>query len=344
MNKEINETTVLVTGASGYIATHCILQLLQEGYSVRGTLRTPRREQNLRKAFARHVDAENRLSFVTADLTSDSGWREAVRDCRYVLHIASPNLAVEPKDENAWIAPARDGTLRVLRAAAAAGVERVVLTSSVAAVCRGRETEGKVFTEADWSNLDTELGAYARSKTVAELAAWEFVDTLPADNKLELAAINPSYVIGPLLDEDKPTSVEIVGKLLRREVPGCVRLGFQLVDVRDVASAHLAAMTEPQAAGKRFICNTEFYWSQEIAYILEEQFGDRGYRIPTRMLPNIVMYLVAIFDESIRRLLPDLGLKVELSNDLMRNTLNWQPRPVEESIVDTAESLIEFDV
>ena len=299
MNGDVRDTRVLVTGASGYIAMHCILQLLREGYHVRGTLRTPSREPELRQAFARYVDADDRLSFAAADLTSDDGWAEAVRNCRYVLHIASPNSPIEPQDEYAWIAPARDGTLRVLRAAADAGVQRVVMTSSLAAICRGNEAETKVFTEADWSNLDVKIGAYARSKTVAELSAWEFVNELPAGKMLELATINPSYVIGPLLDEVKPASVEIVGKLLRREVPGCVHLGFSLVDVRDVASAHLSAMTEPQAAGKRFICDAEFYWSQEIAHVLEEHFGQRGYRTPTRMLPNFAMYFVAIFDKKV---------------------------------------------
>lgn len=344
MNGDVENNTVLVTGASGYIAMHCILRLLQQGYMVRGTLRSPSREQSLRRAFARQVDAEDRLSFVAADLMSDDGWADAVRDCRYVLHIASPNSPNEPKREEAWIAPARDGTLRVLRAAADAGIQRVVMTSSDAAIWRGHDTENRVFTEADWSNTDAQLGAYARSKTLAERAAWEFVHALPTDKMLELAVINPTYVIGPLLDKDRPASVAIVGKLIDREVPGCFRLGFNLVDVRDVASAHLLAMTKPRAAGQRYICTAEFFWMQEISQVLEGHFGDRGYRIPTRMLPDFVLHLAAMFDSSIRRAVPELGLRAEVSSELLRKTLDWRPRPIEEAIVDTAESLIEFGI
>ncbi len=342
MNDDNQATTVLVTGASGYIAMHCILQLLQQGYRVRGTLRTPSREKKLRDAFARHVDADERLAFVTADLMSDQGWADALTGCRFVLHVASPNPPTEPKDEDALIEPARDGTLRVLRTAANAGVQRVVLTSSIAAIVSGHDPDGRIFTEDDWANIDAGIGAYAKSKTVAEHAAWDFVDNLSAGETLELASINPGYVIGPLLDDDSPVSVEIVGKLLRRDVPFCVRLGFTLVDVRDVAAAHLLAMTAPQAAGKRFICDAEFYWMQEIAFVLEDQFADRGYRIPTRLVPNFVAHLIGLFDGTVRRVLPTLGQRVEVSSERLRSTLDWQPRPVQEAIVDTAESLIEY--
>lgn len=342
MNEDIPSTTVLVTGASGYIAMHCILQLLQEGYHVRGTLRSPSREKSLRQTFAQHIDADERLEFVTADLMSDEGWQDAVTGCHYVLHVASPNLPAEPKDKDAWIAPARDGTLRVLKAAANAGVQRVVLTSSIAAIVRGHDSEGRIFTEDDWANTDANIGTYARSKTVAERAAWEFVNDLPHGKTLELAVINPSYVMGPILDEDIPTSVLIVSKLLNREVPGCVRFGFPLVDVRDTAAAHLLAMTAPQAAGKRFICSAEFYWMQEIAQILENHYADRGYRIPTRLLPDFAARLFALFDGSVRRALPTLGRRTEVSSARLRSTLDWQPRPVDKSILDTAESLIQF--
>lgn len=344
MNEDIQSTTVLVTGASGYIAMHCILQLLQEGYRVRGTLRSPAREKSLRQTFAQHIDADERLEFVTADLLSDEGWQDAVTGCRFVLHIASPNLLIEPQDEDAWIAPARDGTLRVLQASSAAGVQRVVLTSSIAAVYPGHNPEGRIFTEDDWARADAGIGAYPRSKTLAERAAWDFVNNLPAGQKLELAAINPSYVIGPLLDEHRPISVEIVSRLMNREVPGCVRLGFSLVDVRDTAAAHLLAMTAPQAAGKRFICSTEFYWMQEIALLLESQYADRGYHIPTRVFPDFVARLMALFDEGVKRVVPTLGQRIDVSSARLRSTLDWQPRPVDKSILDTAESLIEFDL
>ena len=342
MNEDNQPMTVLVTGASGYIAMHCILQLLQQGYKVRGTLRSPAREENLRATFAGHVDVGDRLEFVTADLLSDDMWPEAVAGCHFVLHVASPTS--EPKDEDEAIIPARDGTLRVLRAAAGAGLPRVVMTSSVAAVYRGLEPQQKVFTEDDWSNADLPIGAYSKSKTLAERAAWDFVENLPAGNGLELVAINPSYVIGPLLDEHQPDSVQIVAKLMRRDVPGCPKLGFNLVDVRDVATAHLLAMRAPQAAGKRFICAAEHYWYREIALVLDKHFAARGYRIPTRSLPTFLTRLIALFDTDVKRVAPALGQRTRMSSQRLRSTLNWTPRPVEEAIVDTAESLIEFDL
>jgi dihydroflavonol-4-reductase len=340
MNEDTQSTTVLVTGASGYIAQHCILQLLQQGYRVRGTLRSPEREENLRATLARHVDAGDRLEFVTANLLSDEGWTQAVAGCRFVLHVASPTT--DPKDEDEAIIPARDGTLRVLQAAADAGVRRVVLTSSVAAISGGHKPDDRIFTEDDWTNTNAKIGAYLKSKTVAERAAWDFVEGLPAGTNLELVAINPSYVLGPQLDEHSPPPVRIVTRLMRGDVPGCARIGFNLVDVRDVVDAHLLAMTSPQAAGKRFLCYAEHYWFQEIALVLKEHFADRGYRIPTRSIPDFVVRVYALFDDDARFIAPALGHRRRLSNERLKTTLNWQPRPVEQAIVDTAESLIEF--
>ena len=342
MNEDNQSTSVLVTGASGYIAMHCVLQLLQEGYRVRGTLRTPSREKNLRQAFARHIDADGRLEFVTADLMSDEGWADAAANCRYILHVASPNPPYLPKDEDELIIPARDGTLRVLRAAANAGVQRVVLTSSIAAIIGGHDADERVFSEEAWANTDGEITAYSKSKTFAERAAWDFVKNSPDGQKLELVVINPSYVLGPFLDEDIPLSVEIVGKLMRRDAPGSARIHLPMVDVRDVATAHLLAMTSRQAVGMRFICSVESYWMQEVAIILDKHFAGRGYRIPTRQLPDFFVRLFALYDGSVKRILPSLGKKTEVSSDRLRNTLDWQPRPVEEAIVETAESLIDF--
>jgi nucleoside-diphosphate-sugar epimerase len=340
MNEDNHTTTVLVTGASGFIAMHCVLQLLQAGYRVRGTLRSPAREEKLRATFAQHTTAGDRLEFVTADLLSDDGWAAAVAGCRYVLHVASPTA--NPKDENEAIIPARDGTLRVLQAAANAGVRRVVLTSSIAAIVQGHDSLDRTFTEDDWSNADAPIGAYGKSKTLAERAAWDFVEKLPPEQGMELTSINPSYVLGPLLDDDEPDSAAIVGKLIRREVPGCPRFGFTLVDVRDVASAHLLAMTSPQAAGKRFICYAEFFWMRDIALVLEKHLAPRGYRIPTRPLPNIIVRLFAPFDAEVRRLLPNIGQRVKVSSERLQTTLDWRPRPVEQAITDTADTIIAY--
>lgn len=342
MNQEFQSTTVLVTGATGYIAKHCMLQLLQQGYRVRGTLRSPSSEKKLRDTFTQHIDADDRLEFITVDLMSDDGWGDAVRGCHFVLHIASPVPLLEPKDENDVIIPARDGTLRVLQAAANASVQRVVMTSSIDAICQGHDPAGRIFTEEDWANIDATIGAYFKSKILAERAAWDFVNNLPDGKTLELAVINPSFVLGPILDNHIPPSVEIVSRFMLRQVPGCPRSGFNLVDVRDTAAAHLAAMTAPQAAGKRFICSTEFYWTQEIAFVLEDKFANRGYRIPTRLLPDFLVRLFALFDASVKEVADTLGQQLEISSELLRSTLGWRPRPVKDAIIDTAESLIEY--
>ncbi|MCP5054134.1 MAG: NAD-dependent epimerase/dehydratase family protein, partial [bacterium] len=207
MVEKSKDTTVLVTGASGFIAMHCVLQLLEQGYRVRGTLRTPSRETSLRQTFQKHVEAGHRLEFMTADLTQDEGWDEAARGCRYVMHVASPVPLKKPKHEDELIIPAREGTLRVLKASAVAGVKRVVLTSSVAAILYGHPRDGsKIFNENDWSKIDEKIGAYPKSKTMAERAAWDFVNNQQGEEKMELAAINPGVVLGPVLDEDYGTS------------------------------------------------------------------------------------------------------------------------------------------
>jgi len=240
---ENSETTVLVTGATGFIAKHCILKLLEQNYKVRGTIRSMESEAGLRATFAKHISADDRLEFVPADLTSDVGWNEAVIGCQYVIHMASPVPSKPPKDENEVIVPARDGTLRVLKAAASAKVKRVVVTSSIAAISNGHDDYStKVFNEDDWSNTDRPIAAYAKSKTLAERASWDFVNNLD-DNPIELSTINPGYVLGPILDKDFSPSGEIIRKLMRRDLPGCPDLDFPVVDVRDVADAHIAAMT-----------------------------------------------------------------------------------------------------
>ena len=276
------QETVLVTGASGFIALHCVVQLLQAGYQVRGTLRSASREAEVRETVARQVDAGERLSFTTADLTDDAGWADAVANCTYVLHVASPFPAAPPKDENELIVPAREGALRVLRAAANAGVKRVVLTSSIAAVAHGNDGLGNhTFDEDDWSNVDGTLGAYEKSKTLAERAAWDFIASDDAKG-MELAVINPGAVLGPVLNENLGTSAELVRRLLLRQLPACPRIGFSMVDVRDVASAHIAAMSVPEAAGKRFCCTESHAWIRDIALILDKHFADRGYNTKHR--------------------------------------------------------------
>jgi len=335
--------TVLVTGASGFIALHCILQLLEQGWRVRGTLRTPSREAHLREVVARHVDAGDRLAFAKADLSSDEGWDEAVRGCRFVLHVASPFPRGVPQHEDELIVPAREGALRVLRAAARAGVERVVLTSSLAAVLYGHVRDGsRTFDETDWSRTEG-IGAYEKSKTLAEQAAWEFARS-PEAGGLELAVVNPGIVLGPVLEEDYGTSGEVVKKLMAREFPGVPNLGWAPVDVRDVASAHLAAMTTPAAAGERFCCAIEHASMADIARILDQRFGPRGFRIPQRRLPDWLLRAVALFDKTTRMAVGDLGKRQDVSSRKLRDVLGWKPRGLEEMVVAMGESLIAHGV
>lgn len=337
-----SETTVLVTGASGFIGLHGVRELLQAGYRVRGTVRSLSREPTLREALAKHTETDN-FELVTADLMSDEGWAEAVLGCRYVWHVASPVPNPPPKHEDDFIIPAREGTLRVLRAALEAGVERVVLTSSLAAVCLGHPSKpSRVFDEHDWSRLDADLPAYDKSKTLAERAAWDFVEGLNGDRRLELVAINPGLVLGPVLEQDCGLSAQAILKLMRRDFPACPRLGWSCVDVRDVVTAHLAAMTTPAAAGHRFCCCVDFVWLTEMAAILNQHFGDRGYKAPTRTLPDLAVRFAGLFDKAIGAAVPRLGHQEKVSTARIEEVLGWQPRSIEEMIIATGESLIEL--
>jgi nucleoside-diphosphate-sugar epimerase len=324
---------------------HCILQLLEHGYRVRGTLRTLSREPRLRITLAEHVNAAgDRLEFVQADLLQDSGWPEAVQGCDFVLHVASPFPLKPPQHEDDLVLPARDGTLRVLRAAARGGVKRVVLTSSTAAIIEGHGHVDKTFNEDDWSNLNGKISAYAKSKTLAERAAWDFVTQTGKDPRLELAVINPPSVYGPLLDGEFRTSVELIRKLIRREVPGVARVMIPFVDVRDVAAAHLAVMITPAAAGKRFCCVGSICSIREIALILDGHFASRGYRIPTRELPDFLVRFIAMFDGSVRLILDYLNKPLAISNERIKSVLGWQPRSSEEAVISMAESMIKYKI
>ncbi len=337
--------TVLVTGASGFVAQHCIVQLLQGGYRVRGTLRSAKREDEVRAAIRNGGAEDGGLSLVEADLTKDEGWDEAVAGCAFVLHVASPFPAVQPEDEDELIRPARDGALRVLAAAAKAGVKRTVMTSSIAAVSAGLDKSGgRVFDESDWSDLDGEnVSAYEKSKTIAERAAWEFMDTEAAGD-MQLTVINPGAILGPILTRDTSTSVEIVRQLMIRAMPACPRIGFPVVDVRDVASAHIAAMTAPQAAGRRYICTLPQVWFTEVGKILDARFGPEGWNIPTGQLPDWVLRVMSIFNPMLRTVTPALGVERRYDNSRIRAELNWTAHKVPEMVIASAESLIEHGV
>jgi dihydroflavonol-4-reductase len=333
---------VLVTGASGYVAGHCILRLLNDGYTVRGTLRSLRRAGEVRQWLTKArggIDSGDTLSFVEAELTDPKSWDGAMEGVRYVLHVASPIPSSIPKDPDSLIAPAREGTLNVMRAASRASVERVVQTSSLSAIFHGRDDPNShLFTEADWTDPDHKDNVpYTRSKTIAERAAWAELAKLP--RPLEWVAINPGLVLGPVLDKDSSASVQIVAKLLKGELPGLPRLGWAVVDVRDLADLEVRAMVAPQAAGQRYIGSGPFISMSQIANVLKERLGVKAKKVPTRKLPDWVVRFVGLFDSEVRGQLFELGKVRRPSSAKAEKDLGWSSRPLEDTIVDTATSL-----
>jgi len=333
---------VLVTGGSGFIGSHALLQLLAGGYEARTTVRSLSREGEVRSLLRTGgIEPDDHpLYFVAADLGEDAGWKEAVEGCEYVLHVASPFPASLPRHEDELIVPARGGALRVLRAARDAGVRRVVMTSSFAAVGYGHAPRDRPFDESSWTNQEGRaVTPYVKSKTMAERAAWDFIDAEGGD--LELSVVNPVAVFGPVLGPDYSTSILLIQRLLDGAMPGCPRLSFGVVDVRDVVDLHLRAMTHPAARGERFLAVSGASMSiLEMAETLREQLGEAASRAPTRELPNWLVRLVAIFDREIRSITPELGQHKEATNEKARDLLGWVPRPPEDAIVATAESLI----
>jgi nucleoside-diphosphate-sugar epimerase len=332
---------VLVTGGSGFVGAHCILQLLGAGHRVRTTVRSLKRETEVR-AMLKTGGAEpgDKLSFSAADLMSDAGWPEAVAGCDFVLHVASPFPLGAPKHEDELIVPAREGALRVLRAAGDAGVRRVVLTSSFAAIGYGHGPTDKPFTEEDWTDPSgSGVTAYVKSKTLAERAAWDFIAR--EGGALELSVVNPVGVFGPVLGPDYSTSIEIVRRLMDGAVPGCPRLSFGAIDVRDVADLHLRAMTDPAAKGERFLAVAgDFMTMQEIALVLKARMGATARRVPTRVLPDWLLRVASLFDSSLGQIVPELGKFKNATSEKARRVLGWAPRSKEDSIVATGESLV----
>jgi len=331
------EKTVLVTGGSGFLGGWCVVELLKRGYRVRTTVRDLAREAEVRAAVGTQVTAEGRLTALAANLLEDAGWEQAVAGCDYVLHVASPFPPVQPKDPDELIVPAREGTLRVLRAALAAGAERIVLTSSVAAVAGVDNAYGRTLTEEDWTD-PTRPGTspYVQSKTIAERAAWDLIAEAGATERL--AVVNPGAILGPALGEDHSFSLQAVERLLKG-MPGIPRIGFSFVDVRDVADLHLRAMTDPAAGGERFIAAGPFLWMLEVAEVLRDELGDLAAKVPKRQLPDLLVRAAGIFDPGIRSITGQLGKQLRYSNEKSESRLGWTPRPPEQMIVDCGRSL-----
>jgi len=340
MTTLLSSTKVLVTGANGFIGLHTTLRLLQLGYSVRGTVRTEVHEKNVRETLSKHIDT-SQLEFSLADLLKDDGWQEAVHGCDFVIHIASPYTVQNPKDENELIAPAREGTLRVLRAAEAEGIQRVVMLSTIGAIVDGHQGENRTFDETDWSDLEKTWLIYHKSKTLAERAAWDFIHGVENKSKMEMVAVNPPNVFGPVLDGHYHTATEWFRTIMRAEVPGVPRTRIDLVDVRELVDILVKAMTVPEAADKRFICNAVSIPLLEFADILHQNFSNRGYRIPNRILPDLMIRVIALFIPKLRYVAGQLHWTYALSTEQAQLVFGWQPRPYKQTIIDMAESLIE---
>ena len=331
--------TVSVTGGSGFIAGWCVVQLLERGYDVRTTVRDAAKEQRVRDGIAGAQPAADRLSFAVADLNRDEGWDAAVAGCEYVLHVASPLGGGIPGDRNSLIAPARDGTLRVLRAAAKAGIKRVVMTSAAAAA-RPPLTTDRMSDESIWSDPeDPQFDAYRVSKILAERAAWDFMER--EGGTTQLTTILPGAVFGPILTAENLGSVQIIQGMLNGKPPALPRLGFWIVDVRDLADLHIRAMTASSAAGQRFIAAGDYMWMEDIARTLRTELGEAGSKTPTRRLPDFVVRLLLPFAANLRSLAPLLGRRFPLTSDKARQTLGFRPRPPAAiTVVDCARSLL----
>jgi len=337
-------STVLVTGGSGFIGSHSILQLLATGHRVRTTVRRLQREGEVR-AMLKEGGAEpgDRVFFAAADLENDAGWAEAAAGCDYVLHVASPFPPSVPRHEDELIVPAREGALRVLRASRDAGVKRVVLTSSFAAIGYGHEPQTTPFNETNWTNIQADTAAYVKSKALAERAAWDFIAN--EGGGLELSVVNPVAVFGPVLGPDFSPSVLLLRRLMDGSVPACPRLYFGVVDVRDVADLHIRAMTHPAAKGERFLAVAGDCMSiLDIAKVLRQRMGASAGKVPRFQLPDWLVRIAAIRNSAVKQILPELGKIKNSTNEKARRVLGWTPRSNEACIVACAESLVRLGI
>ena len=328
--------TVLVTGGTGFIGLHCLQQLLDKGYKVRTTIRSESRKQEVLEAMKKHSSNCENLEFYIADLLKDDGWKEAVEGSKYVLHVASPFFLGEPENEDVFIKPAVEGTLRVLKACADADVQKVVLTSSFAAVGYGHPREKQVYTEEDWSSVEGEISAYAKSKTLAEKAAWEFVENLEESKKFDLTVINPVAVTGPMLTSDIGSSNDFLLKLISGSMPACPKIHMGYIDVRDVAKAHIFSMTEEKTNGERIIVSENEMFFAEVGKTLNEAGFKKS---PTKELPNFLVKIMSFFVGELKTLLSALDRKGDIDKTKAERFFNWEYISTEQSVTETAQQL-----
>lgn len=338
----MSQQRVLVTGGSGLIGGHIILELLAQGHLVRATVRSLDREQSVRASLAEAgMTAGGDLEFVAADLTGDQGWPEAMEGVDYVIHVASPVMPGHVEDEQSVIAPAREGALRVLRAAREAGVKRVVLTSAFHAVAWGHPHNDHVFNEKDWTVLDGPgTDAYGRSKTLAEQAAWDFIAA--EGGGLELTTLLPVAVMGPVLSANVTGANQLLQRLLKGQVPGLLNIYYPIVDVRNIAAAHVTAMRAPGAAGERFLLAGDPALSMgEIADILRTRLGQAAARVPTEAIPDDAVRAGAATNPMLRSVVDQLGYARRFSTDKARRILGWNPRPSRDAVEAAGGSMVE---
>jgi dihydroflavonol-4-reductase len=330
---------VLVTGASGFLGKHLVKDALARGYRVRGAVRRPEAEKEVRAAIG---DAGERLEFIRADLMSDDGWDAAVRDCRYVVHTGTLVTLAHPRDPDAFVPVARDGTPRVLRVAAKAGVERAVLTSACLAIWGGQRPDAnRIWTEADWTNTESrDVLPYPRSKTIAERAAWQFIES--EGSGMSLAVMNPSTIFGPPLDADVSISGNAIRLMLQGKYPLAPHWGSEMVDVRDVSEAHLTAMESKAAGGERFICSGGALTLIEVARLLAEELPRYRSKLPKITMPNALTRVLSHFDDGLRSIVADLGPIKHVSNAKAASVLNMRFRPAQDAVTAMATALVSF--
>ena len=326
---------VMITGASGYIALHCIVESLKNGFSVKASLRNMSREDEVRKAVKRETDDDN-LEVCKLDLLDDEGWEEAAWDCDYLLHAASPFITYEPKDENELIKPAKEGTLRALRAANKAGIKKIVLTSSIAAIAYGHEKN--IVTEDDWTDTTQDVGAYTKSKTLAEKAAWDFIKS-EENNSMVMTTIHPGFVFGPLLSNDtKGASADLMIRIMTGKFPAIPAIYFTVADVRDIAMLHVKALKNKESDGRRLLTTSgEGYHMKKISKIL----NDDGFKkAPTSELPTLMLKLLAPFSSEMKNVLKNVKRgKYNADNSLATKLFDWKPIPLEKTVSEMGASL-----
>ena len=329
---------VLVTGISGFIGSHVAKSLLNKGYDVRGTVRNKTKGERIQEALTHDIADTSRVELIEADLGHDAGWADAVKDCRYIQHIASPFPLEAPDDREALVAEARAGAQRVLEHGFSAGTERIILTSSMVSMMgqKGRKKR-MIITEQDWSDPEWKpLTAYPVSKTRAELSAWAYAEAQGLKNKL--VTVCPGLVLGSDTYNNAGASLGLIKAMFDGEFPMVPKIAYPIIDIRDCASIHVKAMTSPNAGGRRLMAASNTLWFSQIADVLIKEYP-RASKLPKRDLPNIIVKVMSLFDSRVKGILPDLGIFHEADSGYVTNITGVMPRPAKEAIIAAARTM-----